>query len=54
MFNTSAFASENTLKLLGEAVSVNTMDTLENSGATEKAMLKFIERCGFDYMKVRS
>ena len=54
MFNTSAFASENTLKLLGEAVSVNTMDTIENSGATEKAMLKFIERCGFDYMKVRS
>ena len=42
------------MELLGEAVSVNTMDSIENSGATEKAMLKFIKRCGFDFDKVRS
>lgn len=30
------------------------MDSIDNSGATEKAMLKFIVRCGFDYDKVRA
>jgi len=48
MFQTSAFCHDETLKLLGEAVCVNTMDSIENSGATEKAMLKFIVRCGFN------
>lgn len=41
-FNTSEFCSSSTLELLGEAVSVNTMESIENSAATEKAMLKFI------------
>ena len=53
MIDTAKFACESTLKLLGEAVSVNTMDSIENSGATEKAMLKFITRCGFDFNKLR-
>jgi magnesium-transporting ATPase (P-type) len=48
MLKTSDFCNDETLKLLGEAVCVNTMDSIENSGATEKAMLKFIVRCGFD------
>lgn len=30
------------------------MDTIENSGATEKAMLKFISRCDCDYIALRS
>ena len=38
---------------MGEAIAVNTEDTLENSGATEKAMLKFTVRCGSDYLKIR-
>lgn len=53
MIDTSKFCCSSTLQLLGEAVSVNTMDSIENSGATEKAMLKFITRCGFDFKKLR-
>jgi len=51
--DTSQFCNNSILQLLGEAISVNTEDTLENSGATEKAMLKFIIRSGFDYLKLR-
>lgn len=53
MLNTSEFCSSETMKLLGEAVSVNTMENIENSAATEKAMLKFITRCGFDFKHLR-
>lgn len=53
MLKTSDFCCESTLKLLGEAVSCNTSETIENSGATEKAMLKFITRCGFDFKYLR-
>lgn len=42
------------MKLLGEAVSVNTMEDIDNSAATEKAMLKFITRCGFDFKAQRA
>lgn len=51
---TNEFISQASLDLLGEAVSCNTLDTIENSGATEKAMLKFITRCGVDYLHKRS
>lgn len=53
MFKTSDFCCDSTLQLLNEAVSVNTMESIENSGATEKAMLKFIKRCGCDFEGVR-
>lgn len=29
------------------------MESIENSAATEQAMLKFITRCGFDFNKLR-
>jgi magnesium-transporting ATPase (P-type) len=53
LLQTDQFCDKTTMQLLGEAVSTNTMDTLENSGATEKAMLKFIVRCGVDYQQLR-
>lgn len=53
MLRTEDFICEETKKLLGEAVSVNTSETIENSAATEKAMLKFITRCGFDFKYLR-
>lgn len=53
LFDTASFSSENTMKLLHQAVACNTLDTIENSGATEKAMLKFISRCKCDYVAVR-
>jgi len=39
--------------LLAEAISVNCTGTHNDSVATEKAMLKFIKRCGVDYEAVR-
>lgn len=54
MLNTSEFCNPATLKLLGEAVSTNTLEDIKNSAATEKAMLKFITRCGFDYKALRN
>lgn len=53
LLKTEDFICESSLKLLGEAVSVNTSESIENSGATEKAMLKFITRCGFDFKYLR-
>ena len=50
LFNTADFINPASLDLLGEAVCCNTVDNLDSSGATEKAMLKFIQRCKFDYM----
>ena len=41
------------MDLLGEGISVNTEDSIKNSGATEKAMLMFSVRCGYDYEKLR-
>lgn len=52
-FDTSKFSNAKTMKLLHEAVACNTLDTIDNSGATEKAMLKFIHRCTCDYMDLR-
>jgi|Dee2metaT_18_FD_contig_61_21839_length_1051_multi_4_in_0_out_0_2 magnesium-transporting ATPase (P-type) len=54
MFDISKFSSKNTMDLLRQAVSCNTLDSIENSGATEKAMLKFITRCECDYTAMRS
>ena len=49
-FDTSQFIKhDNTLKLLAQAVSCNTLGTTEDAQATELAMLKFIKRCGIDY-----
>lgn len=53
MLKTEEFCCAESLKLLGEAVCVNTMESIDNSAATEKAMLKFITRCGFDYNVLR-
>lgn len=53
LFTTSNFVSESAMKLLAEAVACNTVDDLESSAATEKAMLKFIVRCGVDYKALR-
>lgn len=53
LLKTDEFCCPSTLKLLGEAVSVNTMESIENSGATEKAMLKFITRCNVNFQKLR-
>jgi len=53
-FNTDEFCkSANTLKLLGEGVSCNTLGTHTDATATELAMLKFIKRCGVDYAALR-
>jgi len=48
------FVCEPTSKLLAEAISVNTTGTHQDSVASEKAMLRFIKRCGVDYQAVRS
>ena len=52
--DTSKFCSSVTMNLLHQAVACNTLDTIENSGATEKAMLKFIHRCDCDFINLRS
>jgi len=53
-FKTSEFVkSQNTLSLLGEAVACNTLGTHTDAAATELAMLKFIQRCGVDYVDMR-
>lgn len=53
IFDTKKFISDHSLDLLKQAVSCNTLDTIDNSGATEKAMLKFISRCPCDYLNMR-
>jgi magnesium-transporting ATPase (P-type) len=47
-------SSEWTRTLITEAVSCNTIGTVEDAGATELAMLKFIKKCGVNYEQVRS
>jgi magnesium-transporting ATPase (P-type) len=39
--------------LLAETIAVNCTGTHNDSVASEKAMLKFIKRCGVDYEQVR-
>ena len=46
-------SAEVTRKLLAEAVACNTTGTHDDSVASEKAMLKFIKRCGVDYLSLR-
>jgi len=54
-FNTSDFIfNDKTKGLLAQAVSCNCVGTVEDAGATELAMLKFIKRCGIDYEAIRS
>ena len=53
LLDTSEFASKISMDLLHQAVACNTLDTIENSGATEKAMLKFIKRCRCDFITLR-
>jgi len=50
-FDTSSFgvSNEKTMTFLAQAVACNTIGTVLDAQATEKAMLKFIERCGVDY-----
>jgi len=40
--------------MLAETISCNTTGDHNDSVASEKAMLKFIRRCGVDYMAMRS
>lgn len=52
--NTQQFCSSNeTMKLLAETISCNCTGTHDDSVASEKAMLKFIKRCGVDYQNIR-
>jgi len=46
-------ASAYTRGLLAEAVSVNTTGDIDDSLASDKAMLKFIARCGVNYEEIR-
>ena len=41
------------MKLLGEAISCNCTGSHNDAVATEKALLKFIKRCGVDYEEIR-
>jgi Ca2+ transporting ATPase len=43
-----------TKTLIQQAVSCNTIGTVKDAGATELAMLKFIQRCGCNYEQLRS
>ena len=45
--------NEKTKTLLSQAVACNCIGTVEDAGATEKAMLKFITRCSIDYAALR-
>lgn len=54
MLDIEKFSCPKTMQLLHQAVACNTLDTIDNSGATEKAMLKFIARCKCDYVAMRS
>jgi Ca2+-transporting ATPase len=42
-----------TKELLAQSVSCNCIGTVDDAGATELAMLKFIKRCGVDYEDYR-
>jgi magnesium-transporting ATPase (P-type) len=46
--------SDSSMNLLRQAVACNTVDQIETSSATEKAMLKFITRCDCDINALRS
>lgn len=52
--NTQQFCqSEETMSLLAQTIACNCTGTHEDSVASEKAMLKFIKRCGVDYEDLR-
>jgi len=54
-FNTSEFLfNDKTKGLLAQAVSCNCVGTVDDAGATELAMLKFVKRCGIDYEDLRA
>lgn len=52
-FDTNKFCNATAMKYLHQAVACNTLDSIDNSGATEKAMLKFITRCSCDFEDLR-
>ena len=45
--------SEFSRRLLTQCVSCNTIGDLKDAGATELAMLKFIDKCGIDFELIR-
>jgi magnesium-transporting ATPase (P-type) len=47
------FKNEKTKELLSQAVACNCIGTVKDAGATELAMLKFINRCQVDYEALR-
>jgi hypothetical protein len=51
--NTNFIPSPKHMELISQAVSCNTIGTEDEAAATEKAMLKFIRRCGVDYHHLR-
>lgn len=53
-FDTKKFSNDKLMKYLQQAVACNTLDSIDNSGATEKAMLKFITRCNCDFEVLRT
>lgn len=53
-FDTKKFSNDKIMKYLQQAVACNTLDSIDNSGATEKAMLKFITRCNCDFEVLRT
>jgi Ca2+-transporting ATPase len=46
-------ASKTTMDMLAETIACNCTGTHDDSVASEKAMLKFIKRCGVDYQGIR-
>ena len=47
------FTGDKHMALYTEAVCLNCIGTVEESGATEQAMLRMIAKCGINYQEVR-
>jgi Ca2+ transporting ATPase len=53
-FDTNQFIkSKKAMELLSQAVSCNSVGTIDKAQATDLAMLKFIKRCGVDFERLR-
>lgn len=53
-FNIENFCrSASLMQMIGQAVSCNTLGNLDDAGATELAMLKFIKRCDVEFEHLR-
>lgn len=53
-YDTSTFVSnQKVIELLSEAICCNCVGTPENAQATEKALMMFISKCGYNVLEVR-